>query len=71
MNAYEFGRYAYENGGLDRVVAATQYAARNTGLSEAVRIAGGAASYYNPYIAAVATVPVVYNTAKWLVDKLT
>ncbi len=38
-------------------------AAAASSLSDAI-------SLYNPYIAAVAAAPVIYNGAKWLIDQL-
>ncbi len=67
MNAYEFGRYVFENHGLAGVARAV---GASPGLSSALSIATGAASYYNPYIAAASTVPVIYEGTKWLVDKV-
>jgi hypothetical protein len=70
MNAYQFGLYTYENYGLQGINNVLRYSAAYRPVVETAKIAAGAASYYNPYIAAITTVPVAYEGAKWLVDKI-
>lgn len=67
MNAFEFGKFAYENKGFKGLRTVLD---RTSGVVEALPIAAGALSYYNPYITAAASIPVIYNGAKWLVDQL-
>lgn len=67
MNAFDFGKFVYTSKGvqgISRVV--TSAPARDI-----LPIALGAASYYNPYIAAITAAPVVYNGAKWLINQVT
>lgn len=67
MNAFEFGKYAFDQygiGGVKRLVSSPHVGVVNKALGIA-----GAVSYYNPYIAAISAAPVVYEGAKWLVDQ--
>jgi len=68
---YEFGRFVYEQGGSNLLGKVVKQVYNNQGLLEAGTTLAGAASYYNPYItAASVAAPVLYNGAKWLVDKV-
>ncbi len=57
----------FDNRGISGVVRAV---GATSSATSALSIAAGAASYYNPYIAAATAVPVAYEGAKWLVDKM-
>lgn len=68
MNGFEAGRYVFENYGLpgvQRFVSSPHVSL----IGKAIGVAG-AASYYNPYIAAASAIPVVYQGGKWLLDQI-
>lgn len=74
MTPFEFGKFTFENLGapaIVRVITNQRPGYSPPSFLNSAAIVAGAASYYNPYLQAAAAVPVVYQGAKWLWDKVT